>query len=98
MELNNSPYKRVKHRLQTPTLAKKFHFSHWFPGGADGRTYGHVIIKVSRMDRLQNLWGIWNMGLRAHIEPAMNANANAEWYCLFRVIHIHVQHVVMRFS
>ena len=64
----------------------------------DGRTYGHVIIKVSRMDRLQNLWGIWNMGLRAHIEPAMNANANAEWYCLFRVIHIHVQHVVMRFS
>ena len=64
----------------------------------DGRTYGHVIIKVSRMDRLQNLWGIWNMELRAHVEPAMNANANAEWYCLFRVIHIHVQHVVMRFS
>ena len=73
MELNNSPYKRVKHRLQTPTLAGKFHFSHWFPGGADGRTYGHVIIKVSRMDRLQNLLGIWQMGLRAcvrvHVEP-----------------------------
>ena len=74
--------------MQTPTLARKFYFSHWFPGGADGRTYGHVIIKVSRMDRLQNLWGIWHM----------NANANAEWYCLFRVIHIHVQHVVMRCS
>ena len=42
------------------------------------------------------------MGLRArvcaHVEPAMNANANAEWYCLFRVIHIHVQHVLMRCS
>ena len=82
--------------MQTPTLARKFYFSHWFHGGADGRTYGHVIIKVSRMDRLQNLWGIWHMGLRAHVEPAMNANANAEWYYLFRVIHIHVQHVVMR--
>ena len=73
MELNNSPYKRVKHRLQTPTLARKFHFSHWFPGGADGRTYGHVIIKVSPMDRSQNLLGIWHMGLRArvrvHVEP-----------------------------
>ena len=35
------------------------------------------------------------MGLHAracvHVEPAMNSNANAEWYCLFRVIHIHVQ-------
>ena len=28
--------------------------------------------------------------VRAHVEPAMNANANAQWYCLFRVIHIHV--------
>ena len=84
--------------MQTPTLAGKFYFSHWFHGGADGRTYGHVIMKVSRMFRLQNLWGIWHMGLRAHVEPAMNANANAEWYCLFRVIHIHVQHVLMRCS
>ena len=81
--------------MQTPTLARKFYFSHWFPGGADGRTYGHVIIKVSPMDRLQNLWGIWHMHIWG---SAMNANANAEWYCLFRVIHIHVQHVVMRCS
>ena len=76
MELNNWPYNGVKHRLQTPTLARKFYFSHWFPGGADGRTYGHVIIKVSRMDRFQNLWvyGIW---MRMQMQ---NGIVYSEWF------------------
>ena len=30
-------------RLQASTLAKKFDISHWFPWGADGQAYGHVI-------------------------------------------------------
>ena len=44
-------YFQVKHRLQDPTLARKYDISHWFPYGADGRAYGHVITKISRMDR-----------------------------------------------
>ena len=34
-------YYQVKHRLQTPTLARKFDISHWFPCGADSWTVGH---------------------------------------------------------
>ena len=45
-------YHQVKHRLQAPTLARKFDISHWIPCGADGRAYAHVITKISRMDRL----------------------------------------------
>ena len=45
-------------RLQASTLARKCDISHWFPCGADRRTdertYGHVITKISRMDRLPN--------------------------------------------
>ena len=42
---------QVKHRLQAPILARKFDISDWFPCGADRRAYGHVITKISRMDR-----------------------------------------------
>ena len=45
---------QVKHRLQASTLARKFYISHWLPCGADGGAYGHVIIKISRMDMLPN--------------------------------------------
>ena len=38
-------YYQVKHRLQAPTLARKFDISHWFACAADGRVDGHVIIK-----------------------------------------------------
>ena len=37
-------YYQAKHRLQSPTLARKFDISHWFPcgeeggGGTDGRS------------------------------------------------------------
>ena len=52
-------YYQVKHRVQAPTLARKFDISHWFPFGAGGRadrrTYRHVIAKICRMDRLPNL-------------------------------------------
>ena len=45
-------------RLQASTLARKIDISHWFLCGADRRTdertYGHVITKISRMDRLPN--------------------------------------------
>ena len=43
-------YYQVKHRLQASVLARKFDISHWLPSGADG----HVISKISRMDRLPN--------------------------------------------
>ena len=45
---------QVKHRLQASTLARKIDISHCFPCGADGRAYGNVITKISRMDRLPN--------------------------------------------
>ena len=32
-----------------PKLARKCESKHWFPCGADGRSYGHVITKFSRM-------------------------------------------------
>ena len=35
-----------------PKLARKCESKHWFPCGADGRSYGHVITKFSRMGRL----------------------------------------------
>ena len=44
-------YSQVKHRLQAPIPARKFDISDWFPCGADRRVYGHVITKISRMDR-----------------------------------------------
>ena len=47
-------YYQVKHRLQVPTLGRKFDITHWFSCGADGLAYRHVIIKISRVDRLPN--------------------------------------------
>ena len=47
-------YCQVKHRLQVPTLGGKFDITHWFSCGADGLAYGHVITKISRVDRLPN--------------------------------------------
>ena len=47
-------YYEVKHRLQVPTLGRKFESTHWFSCGADGLAYGPVITKISRVDRLQN--------------------------------------------
>ena len=49
-------------RLQAPKLARKCGIKHWHACGADGRkvggsVYGHVIAKVSRMDRFSKLWG-----------------------------------------
>ena len=44
----------MKHRLQVPTLGRKFDITHWFSCGADGLAYGHVITKISRVDRLPN--------------------------------------------
>ena len=55
-------YVQVKHSLQAPTLARKFDISRWFPCGADGQAYGHVITKISRVDRLPIFLG---MGLRS---------------------------------
>ena len=42
-------YYQVKHRLQVPTLDRRFDITHWFSCGADGLAYGH---KISRVDRL----------------------------------------------
>ena len=47
-------YYQVKQRLQVPTLGRKFDITHWFSCGADGVAYGHVITKISLVDRLQN--------------------------------------------
>ena len=47
-------YYQVKHRLEVPTLGRKFDITHWFSCGADGLAYGPVITKISRVDRLQN--------------------------------------------
>ena len=50
---NMEVYYQVKHKLRAPTLHRKFEFSHWFLCGADGKsTYGHVINKISLMDKL----------------------------------------------
>ena len=46
---------QVNHRLQVPTLAIMLTFYIGFPVvWSDGRTYGHVITKISRMNRLPN--------------------------------------------
>ena len=45
---------QVKHRFQVPTQGRKFDITHWFSCGADGLAYGHVVTKISRVDRLQN--------------------------------------------
>ena len=50
-------YYQVKHRFHAPAIARKFDISHWFPCSADRRAYGHVITKISRMDRLPNFHG-----------------------------------------
>ena len=47
-------YYQAEHRLQAPTLARKFDIAHWFPCDADGRRDSHVITNISRMDRLPN--------------------------------------------
>ena len=49
------------------TLARKSDISHWFPFGADKRAYGHVITKISRMDRIDYQIFL-DMGLRARVE------------------------------
>ena len=41
---------QVKHMLQTTHRVKKV-ISFWVPCGADGRAYGHVAAKMSRMHR-----------------------------------------------
>ena len=43
---------QVKHRLNAPTLIRKFDISLWYPCGAHGRAYGHVITKISRVRHL----------------------------------------------
>ena len=43
---------QVKHRLKAPTLIRKFDISLWFPCGAYGLAYGHVITKISRIRHL----------------------------------------------
>ena len=43
---------QVKHRLKAPTLIRKFDISLWYPCGAHGRAYGHVITKISRIRHL----------------------------------------------
>ena len=62
-------YYQVKHRVQAPTLTRKFDISHWFSfvagGRADRRTYRHVITKICRMDGHQIYLG---MGLRSGLE------------------------------
>ena len=42
---------QVKHRLQVPTLARKFDISHWFACGANWQAHGDVVTKISWMDR-----------------------------------------------
>ena len=46
-------YYQVKHRLQTPTLARKFDISHWFPVV---QTAGQLVMiaNICWMDRLPN--------------------------------------------
>ena len=41
---------QLKHRLQTTHRVKKV-ISLWVPCGVDGRAYGHVAAKMSRMHR-----------------------------------------------
>ena len=47
-----------KKKIITPdlrlTLGRKFDITHRFSCGADGLAYGHVITKISRVDRLPN--------------------------------------------
>lgn len=45
---------QVKHRLNAPTLIRKFDISLWYPCGAYGLAYGQVITKISRTGRLPN--------------------------------------------
>ena len=52
IDKNMDVYYQVKHGLQASTLAKKFDILYWLPCRWDGRTDGHVVTKISRMDRL----------------------------------------------
>ena len=62
VDLNKDVYHQVKHRLQAPTLqcsleSLAFHIG--FPVvQTDPKTNGHVIIKISRIDRLPNFIGM----------------------------------------
>ena len=38
-------YYQVKHRLQIPTLGRKFDITQWFSCGAEGLAYGRMITK-----------------------------------------------------
>ena len=58
---------RAQVRGSYTTPARKFEISHWFPCGADKRAYGHVIAKISRMDRI-GYQIFLDMGLRARVE------------------------------
>ena len=54
-----------------PKLARKCKSKHWFPCGADGRSYGHVITKFSRMGRLPHFLSYGapsTRALRARVE------------------------------
>ena len=54
-----------------PKLARKCESKHWFPCGADGRSYGHVITKFSRMGRLPHFLSYGapsTRALRARVE------------------------------
>ena len=49
-------------RLQAPKLAREYEMKHLCACGTDGRKVGwavsgHVIVKLSRMDRFSKLWG-----------------------------------------
>ena len=63
-----------------PKLARKCESKHWFPCGADGRSYGHVITKFSRMGRLPHF-----LSYGAPSTRALRARVELRYYvhCLF---------------
>ena len=63
-------YYQVKHKLQVPTLVRRFDITHWFSCGADGLAYSHMITKISGVDRLPNF-------LR-YLAPLVNASLARE--------------------
>ena len=57
--------------------ARKCESKHWFPCGADGRSYGHVITKFSRMGRLPHILSYGapsTRALRARVELRYELN------------------------
>ena len=68
-----------------PKLARKCESKHWFPCGADGRSYGHVITKFSRIGRLPHFLSYGAPSTRAREARGWSSANN----CLLIIVNFY---------